>query len=174
MSHDKNTDEMIGVMPKRYEQGKTGGLDVPASSFVPTPKSQKDLSPTVGFKNDKGKLRLDLFSPFFIEAISEVQTWVVERGEYPERNWENGMHWSRLFGAIMRHLWRWWMGEEFDRKTELPHLWHAGCCIMYLVHYDIIANKRLDNHQIVDLYKDYSDYYASLDNRPHKRPLERR
>jgi hypothetical protein len=131
---------------------------------------QSDKSPTVGFKNDAGKLRIDLFSPFFIEAVSAVQTKVVVDGDYPERNWEDGMHWSRLFGATMRHMWRWWMGEELDQKTKLPHLWHAGCCIMYLVHYDYIAHRHLGN--LAETYLKAREWYSSLDNRPHKRTLE--
>jgi hypothetical protein len=59
--------------------------------------------------------------------LVDVYTHGAEK--YADRNWENGLHWSRIFAAIMRHLWKWWSGEDDDRESGLPHLAHAawGC-----------------------------------------------
>jgi hypothetical protein len=57
--------------------------------------------------------------------------------KYDERNWENGMDWSRLFGALQRHLTAWWQGEGKDDESGMSHLWHAGCCIMFLIAYEM-------------------------------------
>lgn len=53
-----------------------------------------------------------------------------------DRNWEHGMKWSRPFGALMRHMWAWWGGEPSDPETGRSHLWHAACCIAFLIAYE--------------------------------------
>lgn len=52
------------------------------------------------------------------------------------RNWEKGMDWSRPFSALHRHLEAWWNGENHDPETGYSHLWHAGCCILFLIAYE--------------------------------------
>jgi hypothetical protein len=58
-------------------------------------------------------------------------------GKYSPRNWENGMNWSRPFAALIRHLTAWWEGDSKDPETGYSHLWHAGCCIAFLISYEI-------------------------------------
>jgi hypothetical protein len=60
--------------------------------------------------------------------------------KYADRNWERGYKWSLSFTALLRHLWSWWMGEDYDvcgpdceagctKHTGSHHLtavaWHA-------------------------------------------------
>jgi hypothetical protein len=49
--------------------------------------------------------------------------------KYADRNWERGYAWSLSFGAMMRHAWAFWRGEDIDEETGSPHLvavaWHA-------------------------------------------------
>lgn len=84
-----------------------------------------------GIKYDEKKNRLDLI-PF--DALEEIGL-VFSYGslKYTDRNWEGGMNWSRLFGAILRHLIAFWRGENFDPETNLSHLAHAGCGILMLL-----------------------------------------
>jgi hypothetical protein len=89
-----------------------------------------------GYKTDEGKVRLDLVSPHAIWAMGEVLTAGLAAG-YPERNWEKGMAWHRMYGAAMRHLQRWWGGEDIDPQSGISHLSHALFSIAALVHYDI-------------------------------------
>ena len=56
--------------------------------------------------------------------------------ETGDRNWEKGMKWSRLFGASLRHLWKWWWYKAPDEETGYSHLKHALCCIAFLVAYE--------------------------------------
>jgi hypothetical protein len=37
---------------------------------------------------------------------------------------------------MMRHMWAWWRGEEKDPETGMSHLWHAACCVMFLIAYE--------------------------------------
>ena len=85
-------------------------------------------------KADKEKTRLDLIPPELISAVGRVLTFGSVK--YSERNWEKGMAWGRVFGALMRHMWAWWGGEKQDPETGMSHLWHAGCCIAFLISYE--------------------------------------
>ena len=99
---------------------------------------------TEGRKDDAEKERMELIAPEFPFALSRVLTYGAKK--YADRNWEKGMKWSRVFGALMRHMWAWWGGAgptcqnfvfgSLDEETKFSHLWHAACCIMFLVAYE--------------------------------------
>ncbi|QPC43478.1 hypothetical protein HW532_12705 [Kaustia mangrovi] len=87
-----------------------------------------------GRKDDGGKLRMELIPPEVVEATAAVLTFGASK--YEDRNWERGMKWGRVFGALMRHLWSWWRRERADPETGYSHLWHAACCIAFLIAYE--------------------------------------
>lgn len=57
--------------------------------------------------------------------------------KYAPRNWEKGMAWSRCYAAMQRHMTAWWQGDDKDAETGFSHLWHAGCCICFLISFEI-------------------------------------
>lgn len=57
--------------------------------------------------------------------------------KYGERNWELGMDYDRLFRAAIEHLTQWFQHGEPDQETGCSHLWHAGCCILFLIAYEL-------------------------------------
>lgn len=87
-----------------------------------------------GRKDDTGKLPYDLIAPEFLAGTAEILAFGAAK--YAPRNWEKGMAWSRPFSALMRHMWAWWAGEKLDPETGKSHLWHACCCLMFLVAYE--------------------------------------
>lgn len=97
-----------------------------------------------GRKNDQEKVRIELFPAEALFAISQVLTFGAKK--YDDRNWEKGMSWSRIFGAAMRHAWAWWAGRnptshnfafgDLDPETKMSHLWHLGCCVVFLITYE--------------------------------------
>lgn len=87
-----------------------------------------------GHKDDAEKVRYELLAPELLDSIAQILTYGAKK--YGDRNWERGMKWSRPFGALMRHLWAWWRGEAADTETGKSHLWHAGCCLMFLIAYE--------------------------------------
>ena len=87
-----------------------------------------------GVKYDADKIQLELIPPELIFGVGEILTFGAKK--YAPRNWELGMDWSRPFGAILRHLWSWWRGESVDPETGKSHLWHAGCCLAFLITYE--------------------------------------
>jgi hypothetical protein len=85
-------------------------------------------------KSDTGKARLDLLPPELMLSVSHVLAYGAEK--YSERNWELGSKWGRYYAALQRHMLAWWAGEDTDEETGMSHLWHAGCCIAFLIAYE--------------------------------------
>jgi hypothetical protein len=110
----------------------------------PIPKQFK-LPSTVeeGMKDDSGKARYDLLAPEALSGLVDVLTFGARK--YADRNWERGIAFSRVFGAVMRHLWAWWRGEDNDPETGLSHLDHAACCIHFLSTYTKRGMSRFDD-----------------------------
>lgn len=88
-----------------------------------------------GRKDDQGKPRMELLPGDALNEIAKVLTFGAAK--YEDRNWERGMKWGRPFGALMRHMWAWWQGEDKDPETGLSHLAHAACCILFLLSYEL-------------------------------------
>lgn len=85
----------------------------------------------MGKKYDQGKLRYDLLPTDSLKELVKVFTYGVEK--YDDRNWEKGMEWGRIYGAIQRHLNAFWSGEEINQEDgKLSHLAQAawGCLIL--------------------------------------------
>jgi len=93
-------------------------------------------------KYDNGKERFDLVPPKPLLMIAEAFTYGAKK--YADRNYLNGnMKWGRVFAAVMRHLWKWWNGEDNDQESGLHHLAHAGAGVMMLL--DLLKQKTNDD-----------------------------
>jgi len=91
-------------------------------------------APTPGTKHDLGKVPLHLIPGLFLYAIARVLKFGAAK--YSERNWEQGIAWSRVKRACQGHLEDWFDRRGNDPETGMSHLWHAGCCIMFLICYE--------------------------------------
>lgn len=69
--------------------------------------------------------------------------------KYAERNWELGYDWSLSFGALNRHLWQFWSGEEFDSETKCSHLASVVFHALALMEFED-THPELDNRPRVD------------------------
>lgn len=94
------------------------------------------MSKKTGVKHDDGKIRYELLPPELLEEVSKVLTFGAKK--YSSRNWELGIEWSRVYGALQRHLWTWWDGnkDDLDDETKYSHLAHAACCIAFLLTFE--------------------------------------
>lgn len=86
-----------------------------------------------GKKFDEDKVRMDLIPVSMLTGVGKVLTFGAKK--YGDRNWEAGIKWSRVYAAALRHLMAWWGGEEYDQESGLPHLYHATCCLAFLIEY---------------------------------------
>jgi hypothetical protein len=88
-----------------------------------------------GVKYDGGKLRYSLLP---VGTVAEV-VQVLEFGarKYAPDNWKHVPDArTRYYDASMRHIDAWWNGERLDPETNLPHLAHAVCCLLFLMWFD--------------------------------------
>ncbi len=88
-----------------------------------------------GRKDDGGKDPWHLLPVDAVRAVVKVLAFGAAK--YAPRNWEAGLAWSRCYAAALRHLTAWWEGECADPETGMSHLWHAGCCVMFLIAFEL-------------------------------------
>ena len=84
-----------------------------------------------GAKYDEGKLRFDLIP---VRPLAKI-AWIFTMGarKYADRNWEKGILFCRLFGAMMRHAWQWFAGETYDQEDKQHHLASVAWTAMVLM-----------------------------------------
>ena len=118
----------------RFECARCGAID--SEPHDPTCPQYRPSRATAndrqegGVKQDGGKLRYDLIPPESMRGLAAILTFGAQK--YAPRNWEQGIAYSRVYGALQRHLWAWWGGEDKDSETGESHLHHACCCIAFL------------------------------------------
>ena len=98
-----------------------------------------------GQKQDDGKPRYDLIPPEFLHGLADILTFGANK--YAARNWEQGIAYGRVYGALQRHLWAWWGGTATDAETGKSHLWHAACCLAFLTTYEARGMIELDDRR---------------------------
>lgn len=89
-----------------------------------------------GIKHDDAKPRWSLLPAGTVRAIVQVLEFGATK--YSPGNWQRvpGSR-QRYYDALMRHIEAWWGGERLDPETRLPHLAHAGCCLLFLLWVDL-------------------------------------
>lgn len=98
-------------------------------------KNPLEVESDHGVKHDDGKDRWDLLPVGELTDIVKVLT-------YGARKYSAGQWMSvpdpinRYYAAMMRHIAAWRTGEIVDMESELPHLAHAGCCLLFLMWFD--------------------------------------
>lgn len=122
---DKQIEEMYATNSR---------VNAARSGILPTQmineKDIKDLTPEGGLKYDNDKPRMDLLDFDALEGLAKVLTFGAKK--YDEHNWRNGISYSRLTAAMLRHLAALQRGEDIDAESGLPHIDHLGCCWMFL------------------------------------------
>lgn len=120
----------------RWSEFGTSVSDVPAWSipkavddparFEATDGEVRTVSSTGGAKG----VKLERFDLIPAEAMRLLARLYGEGAKkYAARNWEAGYEWSKSYGALQRHLWLFWSGEDIDEETGVPHVinaaWHC-------------------------------------------------
>lgn len=102
------------------------------------------MSSSPGFvKHDDGKLRFDLIEPKFLEGLAAVLTHGAVK--YRPNNWKDcpGPY-VRYYAALQRHLNAYAQGKTYDAESGFHHLYHAACCLMFLVYFDEEKQAKVD------------------------------
>lgn len=84
-------------------------------------------------KNDKGKAKLSWLTK---ESLS-YEAAALEFGaiKYNKNNYKNGMDWSRILDATLRHLYAFSGKEDMDPESGLNHLAHAKANLAMIIYY---------------------------------------
>lgn len=87
-----------------------------------------------GTKHDTGKPPCELLPPVALLEIAKVLE--CGRKKYASWNWAKGLSYSRVIGAILRHVYAYMRGEDKDPETGLSHIAHAACECLFLLHFE--------------------------------------
>ena len=89
-----------------------------------------------GSKHDEHKERMSLIPP---KALLEVGMVLTEGAKkYGDRNWKKLDNLQeRYTSAALRHMMAHMAGETYDDETNLSHLAHAICCLMFKLEIEI-------------------------------------
>lgn len=85
---------------------------------------------TTGLKFDQGKAPMSLLDRPFLEGVARVLAFGAKK--YDREQWRGGFNWTRLTDAALRHLLQFIDGEDLDSESGESHIFHAGCCLMFL------------------------------------------
>lgn len=101
----------------------------------------------LGRKDDKTKRRLSLIPIKCLNSIVDVLEYGVKK--YGLGNWKHVPDANtRYFDAAIRHLFAWRDGEKLDPETNLPHLAHAACCVIFALWFDLSEEKSNDKTNV--------------------------
>jgi len=107
---------------------------VEATTPVPDmPKGEVRVTdPKTGGQKGQKLQRFDLIPGEPLWELAEVYGRGAKK--YADDNWRKGYSWKLSFGALNRHLWAWWGGEQRDEMGN-HHLanvaWHAFTLMWY-------------------------------------------
>lgn len=96
-----------------------------------------------GARDDLGKKRFDLITPFGMSALADVCTFGASK--YDDRNWEKGLSMTGCFASLMRHAWAWMCGQTFDDESSLHHMAHVAWNALAIVHFSMMQRIDLDD-----------------------------
>ena len=71
----------------------------------------------------EGKEGVDQIPPAVLLEWGRVYTYGEQK--YARDNWLNGNEWHEFYGSALRHLYKFWAGEDNDPESTLHHLAHA-------------------------------------------------
>ena len=87
-----------------------------------------------GKKFDQGKIPYELIPPAALEEVAKVLA--MGRDKYTAWNWSNGIAYTRLIGAILRHTFAYLGGQSKDEESGLSHIAHVAVNCLFILHFE--------------------------------------
>lgn len=136
----KKTDDILKTTLKNALDRAEFRYVGPANPVIPPEIFMKLDTDTqekpLGLKTDTGKPRWSLVPYDALLEIVKVLTFGATK--YADNNWQHvDNHEDRYFSAMLRHLTAWKNGQRTDDETGLSHLAHAGCCLLFLLWFEV-------------------------------------
>jgi hypothetical protein len=85
-------------------------------------------------KSDTGKLRYDLIPTYALKRLAEVYT--IGAAKYGDQNWRKGFKYSRIIGAMMRHVEAFRCGAKTDPDDGQHPLASVMWCAAALMEFE--------------------------------------
>ena len=124
-----------------------------------------------GKKFDSEKPKMYLLPPKATVEVAKVLTFGAAK--YDEDNWrhlEDAQ--NRYSGGALRHIFSHLDGELQDPETNLSHLAHAICCLMFKLELELENHGESEEHKEEELRKligeEHRDGYGAIE--PHRHP----
>ena len=102
-------------------------------------RQDEELKPNQELKQDDGKIQLGLVyrsMPQVFNAIAKVLMFGLKKG-YKKDSWKQ-VDPERYWHALYRHLDAHNRGEYIASDSQLPHLHHALCNLLFLVYLNLV------------------------------------
>ena len=145
---DRNLSRLI-IFLRQYSPGADiFNLDTNTWIDYNSNHEQQKLEPATRF--DAGKIPYHLFPLDAFEEICKVMDFGAKK--YAERNWEQGMSWSRVARSMLSHFISMCKGIERDEESDIPHAAHMAWNAIVLLAYTL----RPKLHSLNDLSHLYS------------------
>lgn len=88
-------------------------------------------------------------------ALAEVsKVAAYGRAKYDKYNWKKGTNASQYYDCAMRHMLKWWYGQDNDSESKCHHLSHAAWNMLAAL--EMIKTERI----IDDRYLEYNDDFV--------------
>ena len=103
---------------------------------VCVPPVMRPVEPHGGARLNKGKLPLELISPYATEGLAKVL--LHGAAKYAPRNWEKGLSWMETIGSLKRHILALEKGIDIDDGPDgsgLPNVDGIQVNAMFLSHF---------------------------------------
>jgi len=100
---------------------------------------------------NQGKLKWSLVDWKSLEPMVRV----LEMGakKYAPYNWTKGMPVTEVSESLLRHMYAFLEGENYDKESNIEHLGHVMCNAMFLIH--IMREKpEFDDRTIINKQND--------------------
>lgn len=76
-----------------------------------------------------GSIKASLDNVSIVAQYYEAAVMATGTKKYGAYNWcDNRMKASTYYNAMLRHLYAWWIGEDIDPESGLPHIAHLRSC----------------------------------------------
>lgn len=94
-----------------------------------------------GKKFDADKTQYHLMPLHALEQVNRVLMHGANK--YGENNWQQVEGWQhRYYNAALRHLFAHRQGEKTDPETNISHLAHAICSLMFLIEKEQVTHEK--------------------------------
>jgi hypothetical protein len=88
---------------------------------------------------------MNLLEPASLWEMAKVMTMGATK--YGSYSWKEGIEFSRLLAAALRHIEQYNNGENLDPESGISHIAHASCCLMMLLWMHINRTDLDDRHK---------------------------